>query len=224
MVREFHNLCLIFNFMVTYNYVVIDYYFAGVAVAKGVPDFRKRVDRSVWQVSSGHTKSSPPRDSLCEFVTEEGPGFRRWCFERVDGDCTRLGIYSALKEVQDTAFHSSLVNYVKQREYRIGSALRDLGSPASNETSSRPSSCGTRNSKKTRASGDLMPKHIKEMLTLEKQVDKVMARLCHLISLGPSLDSATKPKPSPVKPPWTLYQPSSRIRPPSAPLAGMRHL
>jgi hypothetical protein len=134
------------------------------------------------------------------------------------------GLYSALKEVQDTAFHSSLVNYVKQREYRIGSALRDLGSPASNETSSRPSSCGTRNSKKTRASGDLMPKHIKEMLTLEKQVDKVMARLCHLISLGPSLDSATKPKPSPVKPPWTLYQPSSRIRPPSAPLAGMRHL
>lgn len=37
MVREFHNMCLIFNVMVTYDYVVIDYYFAGVAVATGVP-------------------------------------------------------------------------------------------------------------------------------------------------------------------------------------------
>ncbi|KAG0619678.1 hypothetical protein M758_4G156600 [Ceratodon purpureus] len=137
------------------------------------------------------------------------------------------GLYSALKEVQDTAFHSSLVHYVKEREHRIGSALRDLAS-APSEISSRPSSfgTGTRNNKKIRGNGDLMPKPCKEMLMLEKQVDKVMARLCHLISSGPSLDSlsiATKPKPPPVKPPWTMYQPSSRIRPPSAPLAGMRH-
>lgn len=126
------------------------------------------------------------------------------------------GLYSALKEVQDTAFHSSLVNYVKEREHRIGSALRDLSSSAPSETSSRPTSGGT---KKSRANGDLMPKSCKEMLMLEKQVDKVMARLCHIISAEPSVESlsiATKPKPSPVKPPWTMYQPSSRIRPPSA--------
>ena len=127
------------------------------------------------------------------------------------------GLYSAVKEVQDTAFRSSLMNYVKEREHRIGSALRDL-SIASSEASSRASSCGTgmRNIKKIRANGNFLPKPCKEMLMLEKQVDKVMARLCHLVSLGPSLDSAIKPKLSPVKPPWTMYQPSSRIRSRSA--------
>lgn len=58
------------------------------------------------------------------------------------------GLYSALKEVQDTAFHSSLVNYVKQREYRIGSALRDLGSPASKETDANRDCSGEREMRK----------------------------------------------------------------------------
>lgn len=131
------------------------------------------------------------------------------------------GLYNALREVQETAFHSSLVNYVREREHRISSALRDLNSPASTETShsSRSSSCGNGTLKqiRKRADGDyLMPAPCKEMLMLEKQVDKVMARLCHLTSMEPpDLDApvgAGRPKSATtIKPPWTMFQ-NTRVR------------
>lgn len=133
------------------------------------------------------------------------------------------GLYNALREVQETAFQSSLVDYVREREQRITSALRDLNSPASTETnhSSRGSAYGNGTLKqiRKRAEGDyLMPAPYKEMLMLEKQVDKVMARLCHLTSTEPHvLDSsvgAGRPKSASIKPPWMMFQ-NSRVRLPS---------
>ncbi|KAG0592388.1 hypothetical protein M758_1G242400 [Ceratodon purpureus] len=132
------------------------------------------------------------------------------------------GLYNALREVQETAFHSSILNYVRDREQRITSALRDLNSPASTENShSSRSSSGNGTLKQIRKMTDgdyLMPAPCKEMLMLEKQVDKVMARLCHLTSMDPpELDpsvGAGRPKSATVKPPWTMFQ-NSRVRLPS---------
>ena len=135
------------------------------------------------------------------------------------------GLYNALREVQETAFHSSLANYAKEREQRITSALRDLNSPTSTETgshSSRSSSCGNGTLKqiRKRADGDyLMPAPCKEMLMLEKQVDKVMVRLCHLTAMEPAEPDfpvgAGRPKStSTIKPPWTMFQ-NCRVRLPS---------
>lgn len=136
------------------------------------------------------------------------------------------GLYNALREVQDAAFHSSLVNYVREREQRISSALRDLNTPAASSgtsVSSRSSSCGTGTTLKRirkRADGQyVMPAPCKEMLMLEKQVDKVMARLCHLTSELCDVDppvGPVRPKSAAaaVKPPWTMLS-NSRVRLPS---------
>lgn len=168
------------------------------------------------EVISQH--KSKPRESI-NFLQKRGQVLE----DNPTKDATEIahdwgrGLYSALREIQDTALHSSLVKYVKEREQRISSALRDLSFPEKSH-SNRSSSNGTRprHKKKSRANGsDFMPKPCKEMLMLEKQVDNVMARLCHLLSLGPSVDTpigAMKPKPPAVKPPWTMYEPSSRIR------------
>lgn len=140
------------------------------------------------------------------------------------------GLYIALREVQDAAFHSSLLNYVRQREHRITSALRDLNTATTaveTTTSSRSSSCGNggggRKSVRKRGDGEyVIPASCKEMLMLEKQVDKVMARLCHLTSEhGESLDPSSVARPksaaaaAAVKPPWTLLSSSPRVRLPS---------
>nr|PNR55552.1 hypothetical protein PHYPA_006449 [Physcomitrium patens] len=114
----------------------------------------------------------------------------------------------------DTAFHSgSLVNYEKEREHRISCVLRDLSYPASSVTShsSRSSSTSVGTKQTIRSNGDhTMPGPCKEMLMLEKQVDKLMARVCHLTSL----DHPPKPRSAPptVKPPWITHHSTSRVR------------
>lgn len=124
------------------------------------------------------------------------------------------GLHTALREIQDTAFHSgSLVNYEKEREHRISCVLRDLSYPASSVTShsSRSSSTSVGTKQTIRSNGDhTMPGPCKEMLMLEKQVDKLMARVCHLTSL----DHPPKPRSAPptVKPPWITHHSTSRVR------------
>lgn len=122
-------------------------------------------------------------------------------------------LYSALREI-DHAYQARLAGCVGEREVQISAALSgalrdvDFGSSTSSELNTSRSTTGASQQKEE----------------LEKQVDKVVDKLCHLaICAGPPPTTVPVPPPNPksknppfpqVKPPWstslTTYTPRCR--------------
>lgn len=143
-------------------------------------------------------------------------------------------LYSTMREI-DSAFQTSLIMYVEEREQKISSALREID-PCTNSTSctncdplgsqslcffkldegvkERDFQCDSSAYSRDRVDDHIEISPSKEMLMLERQIDKVMEKLSALGSYGLCLEpplTPTKPKPT-VKPPWTLLQTPTQSR------------
>lgn len=112
-------------------------------------------------------------------------------------------LYSALREI-DRTFQARLVGYVSERELQINSAFSGAIRDAGDYNSSSNSSDFTT----TRSPGASQ-----QTEELEKQMDKVVDKLCHL-AISPQSRPRNPPYPH-GKPPWTtsraVYTPRSLV-------------